>query len=178
MTDFAIIDAATGVVVTRVHVDITAGGGGPVVTGLDPLVLNDDGDLVPNPAHAPPAGPYAYDPGPGLLAVDVTDQPLVSAGATWTESAGFVMPPPEPPPPPAVPDRVTLAQARVALRRAGLFDRADSAVRSLGGEALDAWEYSNDVSRVSPLVSAMAGALDLSPDEIDTLFLAAGQIVF
>lgn len=141
------------------------------------FALIDASGLVVSRVHV---GSEEYDPGEGLTAIDVTERPEIFAGATWTEKGGFVLPPtePPPPPPPAVPDRVTLAQARVALRRAGLFDRADSAVRSLGGEALDAWEYSNDVSRVSPLVSAMAGALDLSPDEIDALFLAAGQIVF
>lgn len=74
------------------------------------------------------------------------------------------------------PASVTLAQARVALHRAGIFAAVNSAINQAGGEALEAWEYSNTVSRNSALVLAMAAALNLTDAQVDGLFRTAHAI--
>jgi UDP-N-acetylmuramoylalanine-D-glutamate ligase len=77
-----------------------------------------------------------------------------------------------------VPKIVSMAQARVALRRAGLLEAVQAAVSQAGGETLDAWEYATQVSRHSALVTALAGALGLSTQQVDDLFRAAEGITF
>jgi hypothetical protein len=79
---------------------------------------------------------------------------------------------------PAVPVSVTLAQARAAIRRMGLFDTVQAAVTAAGGEALDAWEYSNQVSRNSTLVTTLAATMKLTDPQLDELFRLADTIVF
>ena len=75
-----------------------------------------------------------------------------------------------------IPQEVTLAQARVALRAAGLFPQADAAVKAAGGPLADFWEYGNTISRGSPGMAALGKALGLSDKQLDDLFIAAGAI--
>lgn len=77
-----------------------------------------------------------------------------------------------------VPPSVTIAQARVAIRRAGLFGAVDAACKAAGGEVLDAWEYSNTVSRDSALVASMSASLALTSAQVDALFTQAAAITF
>ena len=77
-----------------------------------------------------------------------------------------------------VPQSVTMAQCRVALRRAGLLDRVSAAVAATGGEVQDAWEYSHVVRRDSALVASLGKQLALSDADIDALFLSAVKIEF
>lgn len=91
---------------------------------------------------------------------------------------GFV---PEAPaePKPAIPERVTNAQARAALRAVGLIDAVEAAIAAAGNGAIaDAWEYSPEISRQSALVKTLGHALGLSDEQIDALFVQAAAVVF
>lgn len=89
-----------------------------------------------------------------------------------------VVPPggdPQPVPLPAV-TQVTMAQARVALRRSGLLSAVEGAVSAAGGEVQDAWEYSHTVHRTSALVMSIGDSIGLTPQQIDDLFAQAADI--
>lgn len=71
---------------------------------------------------------------------------------------------------------VTMAQARRALRRAGLLEKVQRAVETLGGEVLDAWEYENRVRRSSPLLAVLIADVGLTDSDVDELFALAASI--
>jgi hypothetical protein len=77
------------------------------------------------------------------------------------------------PPPP--PQSITRAQAKIQLHRAGLLDQvramvaADPELQLWFDEALQ-WD------RASPRIAALGGALNLTAEQIDALFVAAAGI--
>ena len=82
----------------------------------------------------------------------------------------------------AVPQSVTMAQARKALILGGvsitavtaaLADIPDETERQL---AETDWEYSTTVRRDSPLVASLAPLLGLTSEQIDALFVAAARM--
>jgi hypothetical protein len=75
-----------------------------------------------------------------------------------------------------VPAEVTNFQARAALRRAGLLEQVHAALLAAGGEAWDAWEYANHISRGSALVRSFAAQLGLTEAQIDDMFRGAALI--
>lgn len=82
---------------------------------------------------------------------------------------------------PFVPPSVSMYQARVALLRASLLDDVQAALAALpdGSEkshALLAWEFAGSVERGSPFVAMLAGALSLSEERLDELFVTASMI--
>lgn len=81
---------------------------------------------------------------------------------------------------PPVPVYVTMAQARVALKQAGLFNTIDAGLNALSepqkSVALTAWEYSPNVSRNGALVTTLAGQFGLTEKQLDDLFTAAAAI--
>lgn len=85
-----------------------------------------------------------------------------------------------PPPAPFVPDRVTMRQARLALLGAGLLDDVEAALAALEGTAGQAarieWEYSQEVWRNKPFVQQVAGAIGMSDEQLDQLFITAAGI--
>lgn len=117
---------------------------------------------------------------PDVLILSATDEAVADdeagPGWTWSKKTGFVAPEISTIAP--VPQSVTLAQARVALRRAGLFEQVDAAIHAAGGEALDAWEYSNTVARQGALVMALGSQIGLTGRQIDDLFTTAAAIEF
>ena len=74
------------------------------------------------------------------------------------------------------PKVVSMFQARAALMQAGLFDTVDAALKEEGGIALQAWEYATEVRRDSDLVKSMAAQLNLTDEQVDSLFAAAHNI--
>lgn len=80
--------------------------------------------------------------------------------------------------PPVVPTRVTNAQARAALRAAGLIATVEAAIAAADPVVADAWNHSPYISRASTLVSTLGTALGLDAGEIDALFIAAAQVEF
>jgi hypothetical protein len=81
----------------------------------------------------------------------------------------------------AVPQSVSMAQARKALFGAGLLGAIDAAIAGIADEAereraaID-WEYAAEVRRDSPLVASLAPALGLGEAQIDALFTAAAVL--
>lgn len=78
--------------------------------------------------------------------------------------------------PPAVPVSVTPAQARIALRRAGLYSAVLAAVEAADPEVGDWFEYGLAWERSNPYVAALGAALGMTEEQIDALFVSAAQI--
>ena len=83
---------------------------------------------------------------------------------------------PDPEPVVEVPSQVTRAQAKIALYRAGLLDKVNTMVNGMGGEAAiwfneaAAWERNNHY------VQILGAALELTPEQVDGLFIEAGKV--
>lgn len=117
----------------------------------------------------PPDSGWIYDP---------TD--TVAPGHIWdgTQFVRPVMPEPEP----VVPESVTRAQGKAALVQAQLWPGVlayvagitDPTQQALAEIALhDTVEWRRD----SPFLAAAAAGLGLTPEQLDALFVAAGDIV-
>lgn len=82
-----------------------------------------------------------------------------------------------PPPPPQVPAEIQMWQARAILFRAGLLGMVEQAVKAATNPEIEiAWEYAPNVVRRSAFVAAMAGALELTDEQIDALFIEGAKI--
>ena len=85
-----------------------------------------------------------------------------------------------PPPAPAVPQVVTMRQARLALLGVGKLTAVEAAINSLPEPSKSAarieWDYSNEVQRHNGLVPMLGPALGLTTAQIDQLFIAAGGL--
>lgn len=80
-------------------------------------------------------------------------------------------------PPPPVPAQIQMWQARAMLIRMGLIDQINQAVAASGNqEIINAWEYAPNVVRRSVFVAAIASALNLDDDTLDTLFIEGAKI--
>lgn len=81
-----------------------------------------------------------------------------------------------------VPQQVTNFQARAVLLNIPttegrtLFHEVDDWVKAQGGIALQAWEYANILSRNSPLIAAASAQFNLSPEQVDQLFIQASMV--
>lgn len=76
---------------------------------------------------------------------------------------------------------VSMAQARIVLRRAGLLEQVEATIRAIPDkddreDALTAWEYSTVISKNGTLVSQLAPLMGLSAEDIDNLFETAKGI--
>lgn len=78
---------------------------------------------------------------------------------------------------PSVPASVTRFQARAALHLANLLPSVDAAIAASGNAIAQlAWADAQVFERNSPTIAAMAGALGLTSEQIDALFVSAAQI--
>lgn len=100
------------------------------------------------------------------------------ASPGWTASGQNVSAPTEPTP--VVPASVTMRQARLALLGAGKLADVQTAIDALPEPtktaAMIEWEYSNEVQRHNGLVSSLGPALNLTSEQIDTLFIEAAKL--
>jgi hypothetical protein len=78
--------------------------------------------------------------------------------------------------PAIVPASVSSAQAKIQLRRAGLRDKVDAAVKAAGGEVLDWFTDARVWERDNPHVSEIGSGLNLKDSDIDELFVEASKI--
>lgn len=82
--------------------------------------------------------------------------------------------------PPAVPQEVTMRQARLALLSAGKLDVVSAAIDALPEPQRSAaritWDYSSAVQRTQPLVLQLAPALGLDDAQLDALFIQAAVL--
>jgi len=111
--------------------------------------------------------------------VDCPDD-VVAYSYTY-DGANFNEPPPPPPPPePPTPTVVSMRQARLALLGAGLLSSVNAAIAAMAGVEGEAarieWEYAQEVRRDSALVAGMAGALSLTEEQLDALFLMGASL--
>jgi len=106
-------------------------------------------------------------PGVVLVASDV-------AGPGWTYD-GSAFYPPVPPPAP-VPDSVSPLQARRALRNVGLLETVNDIVAAADDDTRDAWEYTIEVRRDSPILAELSTQLGMTSEQIDDLFRVAATL--
>lgn len=87
---------------------------------------------------------------------------------------------PPPPPLPAIPQEVTMRQARLALLENNLLANVQPAINSLPEpdktKAQIEWEYSNALQRSNPFVAVLGTALGLSSQDLDDLFIQASAL--
>jgi len=80
----------------------------------------------------------------------------------------------------AVPQEVSMRQARLALLARGVLGQVDAAIESLPSPGREAarieWDYSSVVARNSPLVVMMGAALGLDDGALDQLFIVASAL--
>ena len=81
---------------------------------------------------------------------------------------------PEPLPEP-IPQVITMRQARLQLLEVGLLDDVEAFV-ALDRKSQIEWEYANEVYRESPLIESVKGALSLTDEQIDEMFLKASKL--
>ena len=84
------------------------------------------------------------------------------------------------PAPPAVPQKVTMRQARLALLGAGKLSQVDPAINALPSPERETarieWDYSSSVVRSRPLVVMLGEALGLDDAALDQLFITAAGL--
>ncbi len=90
----------------------------------------------------------------------------------WIKVGGVFVPPP-PKPVTTVPQRVEMAQARLALHESGYLSVVETAMAAMPKDAQIEWEFRTSVNRQSPLVAAMASLLQLTDAQMDELFVLA-----
>jgi hypothetical protein len=76
----------------------------------------------------------------------------------------------------AIPDVVSMRQARLALLAAGLLDSVEAAIAAAPPAARIEWEYAADVRRDYGLVLMLAAALGLTEQQLDDLFVTAASL--
>lgn len=80
----------------------------------------------------------------------------------------------------AVPEVVTMRQARLALLGADLLAQVNTAVANMPGAEGDAarieWEYAQEVRRDSPLVAALSAAFGWTSAQLDDLFTEGAKL--
>lgn len=97
-------------------------------------------------------------------------------GWTWTEEDGFA-PPEEVEPIDPVPAVVSRLQARLALLGAGLLQAVEDHIAAAEDPRLSMiWAEATEWRRDSPTIAAIGAALEMSEEQIDELFRAAGSI--
>lgn len=69
-----------------------------------------------------------------------------------------------------------MLSARRALRAAGLLDQVNALVLQQPPDVQDAWQYAQSLSRTSPTLLGLAKVLNLSDQQLDSLFKAADQL--
>lgn len=79
-------------------------------------------------------------------------------------------------PAPVVPQSVSMRQARLALLDGGLLDTVQAYIDSAPKATQIEWDYATDIWRTRDLVNSIGGALGLTSDQIDALFISAAAI--
>lgn len=94
------------------------------------------------------------------VSVDYTAEELAARVDQWRQSAV-----------------VTPFQGRMALADAELLSNVEAAIAAADEKTKVAWEYALEWKRMSPMITTLGAALNLTDAEIDDLFKAASQIV-
>lgn len=76
-----------------------------------------------------------------------------------------------------IPQDVPIWAVRVILKNYGIFNQAEALITASTDIKLKmVWEYGNYVSRNSPAIATLAVALGLSSDQVDEMFIEAGEL--
>lgn len=86
--------------------------------------------------------------------------------------------PPSPDPKPTIPQQITRLQAIASLYQAGQLPNVENIVNQAGGLTKLAWDNALTFDRNSPMLGAIATALNWPDEYIDQLFVAAEKIKF
>lgn len=119
--------------------------------------------------------PKATIPGYQIVDVPLPDH-FSPAGFTWNGSEIVAKTAPLSPIP--IPQTVSRLQALCALQKAGLLSQVQAAVTA-SPDPLSAivWNNAATFERASPTLQALATAAGLTAAQLDSLFIAAAQIV-
>jgi hypothetical protein len=79
--------------------------------------------------------------------------------------------------PVVIPTTVSMYQARIALHQAGLLATVQAGIGQMSEEAQIKWEFAPTVKRNDALTIALASALNLTEEQLDSLFTTAAGIV-
>jgi len=112
---------------------------------------------------------------------------VIAPGSDWQPPEGCTVLPvddainlPRASTPEPVPEAITPRQLRLALLRRGLLTNVESTVNALPEPqrtgALIEWEYSSHFLRTHPMVAAIAGALQISAETLDEIFVEGAGI--
>lgn len=104
--------------------------------------------------------------------------------AVWSGDEWLIRPlnelPVQPDPVYAVPQSVTMRQARIALSRAGVLKAAEDAIAAMPGqpgeEARIEWAFAAELRRDHPLVTSLGDTLGLDAAAVDDLFRSAASL--
>ena len=132
---------------------------------------------APSPTPAPTATPPAQplDPNAPVRIVNGQSVPLTDdeLAALQAERAAWAQRQ-------AVPEVVTMRQARLALLGAGLLSQVDVTINAMPAPHDAAlriwWEYSTTVERNNATVLQLASALQLTSQQLDALFVQAAGL--
>ena len=113
----------------------------------------------------------------GTYSTIVADQAFIDAHFPDAE----LLPEPEPVQASVVPQSVSRAQGKLALIQAGLWPAAIAFVDGITDPAQKAYAEvalydTQEWRRDSPFLASAAAALDLSEEQLDTLFITAGGL--
>lgn len=76
----------------------------------------------------------------------------------------------------AVPESVTIRQAKLALLQVGLLDDVEAAINGSDRAVQIEWEYATEFRRDWPALLAMKPALGLTDAQVDDLFRLAATL--
>lgn len=96
----------------------------------------------------------------------------------WQGSEWVFVPPPEPTPEElrAQMPSITKRQLRLTLVRNDIsLSELDTAINSMGDEAIIEWNDSSEYRRLNPLLNQVAAHLSLSPEQVDAMWQQAQE---
>lgn len=76
----------------------------------------------------------------------------------------------------SVPKSISMRQCRLVLLAHGMLTQVNQAVTTMSEAAQIEWEYASEVARTNLLVAGISALLSLSEDDMDALFLEAGEL--
>lgn len=74
-----------------------------------------------------------------------------------------------------IPTKITMRQCRLYLLSKDLLDDVETLVSTNKAWQIE-WEYANEVLRTNQLIPAMQSTLNLTNEQIDTMFLEASKL--
>ncbi len=128
-------------------------GADPVLEGPQPIVTENQ--YVSYDGVEETAGQWFTK----YVAVDYTTEELAARTEQWRQSASC-----------------TPSQGRIALADANLLTSVEAAIAQADDKTKVAWEYALEWKRLSPMIATLATALNITDEQVDTLFKEAASV--